>query len=265
MRRIPACELLDEDLGTPEEVRASLDDLWWLNRNFGGLSSYGALLRQALGGMAVARPTGRDPAGQPVARRGGGAPGAPLPAAIRRRLRWLEVGAGTGQVTAALRRELAREGFELDAFLLDRRPSHLLGAAAPPPLPAIAGDVLRPPFADASFDLVSCSLFLHHFSGEAAVAVLAAMARLSRGAVVINDLERCWPAYVFVRLLGPFVRSRLTRYDAPVSVRQAYRLQELRQLARAAGYERFIVDRVRPYRLGLVAWVGPAKTSGRLS
>ncbi len=227
MRRIPAREWLDDDLGTPEEVRASLDDLWWLNRKWGGLSSYGELLREALDG------------------------------ARGRRLRWLEVGAGTGQVTEALRRQLASDGYALEPCLLDRSPTHLRPAGGVASrLPAVAGDVLRAPFEDASFDLVSCSLFLHHFSGEAAVAMLAAMARLSRGAVVVNDLARSWPLYVFVHLLGRFAASRLTRHDAPLSVRQAYTLEELRELAQAAGLKRFSTRRVRPYRLGLVARVG---------
>src|SRR4029077_10331531 len=36
MKRIPSAELLDTDAGTPEEVAASLADLRWFNRWFGG-------------------------------------------------------------------------------------------------------------------------------------------------------------------------------------------------------------------------------------
>lgn len=227
MRRIPAAELLDDDLGTAEEVRASLDDLWWLNRRFGGLNSYRGLLDEALAGRKSS----------PV--------------------RWLEVGAGTGQVTAALRDGLESAGYTIEAWLLDRRASHLAAQGAPATrrLRAVAGDILQAPFPEGSFDLVSCSLFLHHFSGTAAVAMLSAMARLSRGAVVINDLQRSWPAYWGVRLLGIHARSRLTRHDAPISVRQAYTLDELAELARAAGMKNFHARPAGLFRMGLVAQV----------
>jgi len=38
-------ELLDEDLGTPDEIRDTLLDLRGLNRNFGGFYSVAGMLR----------------------------------------------------------------------------------------------------------------------------------------------------------------------------------------------------------------------------
>jgi hypothetical protein len=45
MKRVVTPELLDEDLGTPEEVQETLLDLRSLNRNFGGFRSVAGMLR----------------------------------------------------------------------------------------------------------------------------------------------------------------------------------------------------------------------------
>jgi len=48
MRRVTCSELLDDDGGTPREVKDSLDDIWRVNRWLGGLSNSLQLLRTFL-------------------------------------------------------------------------------------------------------------------------------------------------------------------------------------------------------------------------
>lgn len=152
----------------------------------------------------------------------------------------LDVGAGRGELAAFLARQLRAQ-----AVQLDRRAPHL-GACGW----RVAGDALHLPFADASFDLVTCNLFLHHFHGDVARRLLAEMRRVARSAVLINDLERAWIPYLVIRLLG--VRfSRITRYDGPRSVRQAYTARELDQLAQPWPHQ---VLRLSHYRVGLILW-----------
>lgn len=152
----------------------------------------------------------------------------------------LDVGAGRGEVAGFLAQQL-----RANAVQLDRRVTHL-GASGW----RVAGDALRLPFGDASFDLVTCNLFLHHFHGDAARCLLAEMRRVARRAVLINDLERAWIPYLFIRLLG-LRFSRITRYDGPRSVRQAYTARELDQLAHAWPHQ---VLRLSHYRVGLILW-----------
>jgi SAM-dependent methyltransferase len=219
MRLRLARELLDEDQGTPEEIRRSLRDLWWINQHLGGLSSWRRLLG-AWGAMPPGPPAG---------------------------LTLLDLGSGTGEMAAALAAELRRRGWAVRAWALDRRLSHL--GAGPGRL---AADALRLPLADAAVDVVTCNLFLHHFHGDAAACLLREMARVARRAVLINDLERAWIPYAAIRLLSPRF-SRITRHDGPRSVAQAYTLPELRRLAAAAlpaWHGRAL--RLWPYRLGLI-------------
>jgi len=225
MRRVPSQEWLDEDLGTSEEIQQSFDDLWRINRWLGGVSGCLRLLDRYF------------------ARRGS------------RRARILEVGSGDSRLAAHLQSELARRNRSVEFVALDRRLSHLRnGNHSAGKLPRVAADIFNCPFAEGSFDLVMCNLFLHHFSGDEAVALLRRLAGMASEAVLINDLERHLLPYLFIRVAWPFARSRITRHDGAASVRQAYTKDELAALAGRAGFTSFEVERLPAFRLGLALW-----------
>ena len=89
---------------------------------------------------------------------------------------------------------------------------------------------------DRSFDVVLCSLALHHFAPGEAVQVLREMDRLSRIGFILNDIRRCLAGYVAAWSASRVAtRNRLTRHDMPLSVLRAYTPHELRALLRQAG------------------------------
>ncbi len=101
----------------------------------------------------------------------------------------------------------------------------------------IAGDALSVPFADSSFDLVSCSLFVHHLSPEVVVQFAREALRVCRVAVIANDLVR-HPLHLALAYAGaPLYRSRITRNDAPASVTQSYTVEEMSALFRSTGVQ----------------------------
>ena len=117
----------------------------------------------------------------------------------------------------------------------------------------VVGDAFAPPFPDETFDVVMASLFFHHLSDEECVRVLRHMWRLARRSVLINDLHRHPLAYFSIRTLSAvFSKSAMFRHDAPVSVRRAFRPQELAAIANKAGIPAKLF-RSFPYRLVLVA------------
>jgi len=225
MRRTTTQELLDDDLGTPEEIRLSLDDLWRINRRLGGVSSSLRMLEHFFSR------TGNHP------------------------VRILDVGAGDSRLAIRLRTELSQRGIRAEFFVLDRRLTHLKSGrpAAASLLPVVA-DVFGLPFPERTFNVVMCNLFFHHFSGDKARELLRRMAEVASEAVLVNDLERHFLPYLFIKIATPFARSRLTRHDGPASVRQAYTRDELALLAADAGFRNFEAERVPPFRLGLTLW-----------
>ena len=219
MKRTVTEELLDEDLGTADEIAASLSDLRRINRWFGGMRTTTGLLRR------VARQSGC------------------------RQLSVLEVGAGRGDVPFAAQRALSREGVGVQITLLDRNWSHLPRNGAT----AIAGDALCLPLRDASFDVVSCSLLSHHFEPDELRLFVREALRVCRRAVLINDLIRSRVYLGLVYLGFPLFRSRITRHDAPASVRRAYTRKEVRDLL-GGTQSRIEVSAHYLYRMGVLVW-----------
>lgn len=104
------------------------------------------------------------------------------------------------------------------------------------------------------FDLVYCTLLLHHFSDEDAVGILSAMRRLARRAVIVDDLQRThlgwWLAAAGCRILS---RSPVVHFDGPQSVRAAFSCDEALHLARKAGWENPTLRRHWPERY-MLSW-----------
>jgi ubiquinone/menaquinone biosynthesis C-methylase UbiE len=227
MKRVVVPELLDVDAGTEDEVRASLEDLRWLNRYFGGLSTTTRLLAR------VAEKTGV------------------------RKLSYLDVASATGDGPLAARAYLARRGVELDITLLDRATSHLGrhgDGAVPTTMAALCGDALQLPFADNSFDAAGSSLFVHHLEPEEVVQFVNEGLRVVRHAVIINDLRRSFFHWLASRAGVVLYRSRITRFDAGASVRRAYTPEEMRAMLTRTAAGEVEIDERYFYRMGVVIW-----------
>lgn len=91
-----------------------------------------------------------------------------------------------------------------------------------------------------TYDLVLCSLALHHFSSEEAVRVLRNARSLTSRHLLVADLERSLPGAAGIWLLTALLlREPMTVHDARLSIRRAFSYRELSELARAAGWENF--------------------------
>lgn len=215
-RRACGPELLDEGVPEDEAIR-SLGDLRWVNRWLGGRRS---LLRAA---------------------------GPFLRASERPRL--LDVGCGSADLPSLLVRATANR---LLAVGVDIKPLHL--RQAPPEVQRVVADVRALPFAPSAFDVVTASLFLHHFDGGEAAEVLRSLFALARRALIVNDLHRAWVPYLFGRAVFPFVfASRVSIFDGLLSIRRAFKPHELRQAFALAGVSPVRIYRSFPYRLVAVA------------
>jgi ubiquinone/menaquinone biosynthesis C-methylase UbiE len=219
MKRIVIPELLDTDSGSPAEISASLADLRMFNRWFGGTGTMCNLVSY------VARRTARC------------------------ELSLLDVGGASGDIPARVTRQLEREGVRLTFVVLDRSAAHLNGTRR-----AVAGDALALPFREGSFDLVASSLVAHHLEPGELVRFVNESLRVARVAALVNDLRRS-PAHLALTYAGfALYRSRLTRHDAPASVRRAYTPGELRELLEATRAAAVEVGNHYLCRMGAIAW-----------
>jgi SAM-dependent methyltransferase len=173
---------------------------------------------------------------------------------LRRINRWLGGIAATEGMVGRVAREIVRQrvgkrGLRLDVTLLDRAQSHLRNGNR-----AVVGDALALPFRDASFDLLCCNLFAHHLSPQELLQFVEDALRVCRIAVLIDDIVR-HPLHLALVYAGlPLYRSRMTRHDAPASVRQAYTSDEMRTLLAQTKAARVEIHPHYLFRMGVTAW-----------
>ncbi len=221
-------ELLDLDEAPYEEVRDSLQDVVTVNRY---LSGYRVLLHHAEPFLKSHK--------------------------TDRAFRVLDAATGSADQPVALAKLARRLGVPIHITAIDINAKMLRLAreeiAAYPEIRLVQCDIFSLPFREAEFDLAVNSLSLHHFSWEKAVAILRAMYQAGRLGVVVNDLHRSRVAHAAIFLLTRiFTRNRLTRYDAPVSVMNAFTPKEFCELAHEAEINPFEIHRHFPYRIALV-------------
>jgi len=217
-------EWMDRTDNTPEELNGALDDLHAVNRYLGGSRALVEAVRPFL-----------------LARSGA------LPLSI------LDIGTGGADLPLALVAEARRLGCGIRIVAVDRDEVTLDYARRKTSefseIELRTADAFNLPFAPASFDLVTASLFLHHFTHDEAVRLLSAFRRIARDAVLINDLERHIIPWAFIGLVARITRRHpMFVNDAPLSVLRGFTRDELLAAARDAGSGDATVLSRHPYR-----------------
>ena len=114
-------------------------------------------------------------------------------------------------------------------------------------------DVIKDEFPK-DFDVITSSLFFHHLDPEHIVPLLSKMFSSAKSMVLVSDLERSRHNLALVWLLTRVATtSSVVKYDGPVSVRAAYKIDEMKELARDAGCDNVTFTRHFPCRY-LLRW-----------
>lgn len=93
-----------------------------------------------------------------------------------------------------------------------------------------------------SFDIVTMTLFCHHFEDEALIKILQQFRKQTRLGVVINDIHRHWFAYHSIAWITKlFLKSYLVKNDAKLSVWRAFRRKDLENIIKKAGYTNYSI------------------------
>ncbi|RSK37284.1 methyltransferase domain-containing protein [Hymenobacter metallilatus] len=204
-------ELMDDLTLASDELRQNLDELETINTWLGG---YAPVLD------ALARLQPRFPEGRP--------------------LRIADLGSGGGDTLRQIARWARRRGVAVELTGVDANAFMLQYAASKsrqhPEIRFQQADIFSPEFQRQPFDILTASLFCHHFPDEQLALMLAQWHRQAGLAVIVNDLHRHPLAYYSIwgltRLLGG---SRLVRHDAPLSVARAFNRPDWRRLLHHAG------------------------------
>jgi 2-polyprenyl-3-methyl-5-hydroxy-6-metoxy-1,4-benzoquinol methylase len=167
-------------------------------------------------------------------------------------LRIVDLATGSGDIPRLIAHYAQRIGANVEIDALDRQSATLEIArklsAAYPEISYHATNILDWSPAQA-YDIVLCTLALHHFSDEDAVSVLRRCRESSRNFVLVSDLRRGFLATAGVYLLTALIfREPMTRYDARLSAERAFSFSEMHKLAVRAGWKNFGHRRFRVAR-----------------
>ena len=93
-------------------------------------------------------------------------------------------------------------------------------------------DILSEDFKKQSYDIVLCTLFLHHFKNEELISFLKTTTEKATIGVVVNDLHRHKLAYYLFKLIGFFIKNKMVRQDGLTSVLRAFKRKDLEAILR---------------------------------
>jgi ubiquinone/menaquinone biosynthesis C-methylase UbiE len=165
-------------------------------------------------------------------------------------LRILDVATGSADIPQALLKWGVERGISVEIMATDisdailrvarertyRMWSKDAVAAGDLPVSFLTCDATSLPFSASEFDVVTCSLALHHLDVRQARQALQEMARVARMGFIVNDIYRSQGAWYMATALANLTSTnRLTRHDGPASVLRAYTPAELRRLSESAG------------------------------
>jgi 2-polyprenyl-3-methyl-5-hydroxy-6-metoxy-1,4-benzoquinol methylase len=175
----------------------------------------------------------------------------------QRTLRVLDLASGSGDILRGLRRKARHENLALQLVGADISKTAVEIAEAEArkidaQISFMQLDVINESLPQ-RFDVITTSLFTHHLDPPQVVQLLKKMAEAATEMVIVNDLVRSEISYALVWLATRlFTRSRVVRFDGPVSVRASYTIEEMQQMAEEAGLTACSVTFAPPCRMLLV-------------
>ena len=171
--------------------------------------------------------------------------------------RILDVATGSGDIPRLIADHARRQNLSVQIDAIDQQESTIaiarrLSAGYPEidfrcanlfewnSLPALKLDGLKPSSLPEPYDIVLCSLALHHFTNDDAVRVLQKICELSRTRVLVADLRRArWLSCAVYLVTATIYRDKMTTTDARLSAARAFSFVEMRKLAERAGWKNF--------------------------
>jgi 2-polyprenyl-3-methyl-5-hydroxy-6-metoxy-1,4-benzoquinol methylase len=146
-----------------------------------------------------------------------------------------DIGCGGGDILRMMHDWTKREGVRAKFQGIDANPNIIEIARERlsdlPEVEFLAQNVFDPAFESEKIDVVTCTLFTHHFTDSELVSLLNAFRQKARLGIVFNDLHRHPFAYHSIRILTQlFSKSPMVRHDAKLSVLRSFSKADWEQI-----------------------------------
>ena len=159
----------------------------------------------------------------------------------------VDLGCGNGDMLRKVAHFGRKNGYKFDLLGIDANQATIDYAiqlsANFPEITYKKEDVLSKEFANHTYDIAMCTLFLHHFEDPIALDFIQTLLKNAKIGVVINDLHRHWLAYYLFKLLTSVVGNEMTREDGLTSILKAFKRQDLDRFSKKINFKSTITWR----------------------
>jgi 2-polyprenyl-3-methyl-5-hydroxy-6-metoxy-1,4-benzoquinol methylase len=172
-----------------------------------------------------------------------------------------DLGCGSGNMLKLIRKRMQKRKRKVRLTGIDANPNVVAFAQSNTPdafdISFQAVDILSEEFRILKFDVVTASLFFHHFTSDQLTRFFKQLSGQVSVGFVINDIHRHWFSYYSIKALTAlFSRSPMVKNDASLSVARAFRKSELSEILRRAGIEEFAIRWCWAFRWQVMVPVG---------
>lgn len=153
-----------------------------------------------------------------------------------------DMGCGGGDMLLEMAQWGRRNGKKLRLLGVDANP-YIIDYARKntmsfPEIEFLTADIFSERFRAQKFDIVTCTLFTHHFENKRLIELISHLHQQVKMGLLINDLHRHPMAYYAIKAITTVAsRSRMVRHDAPVSVLRAFSRKDWEFIMDQAGVQ----------------------------
>ncbi len=143
-----------------------------------------------------------------------------------------DIGCGNGAILREIAKWGRKENYKLELTGIDANP-HAIEIAEKlsnyyPEINYFPYDIFQGEFQKIKFDILLCTLTLHHFKDSEIEKLMEVFIRQSKIGIVINDLHRSKIAYrLFQAFCAVFIRNEIARKDGLTSILRGFKKRDL--------------------------------------
>lgn len=158
-----------------------------------------------------------------------------------------DVGCGNGDMLRMLAQYGAANGLnfkligiDANAFTINYAQSLSAGFSN---IEYVCIDIFSDEFKSLKYDIVLCTLTLHHFTNEQITDIMRIFNTHARLGIVVNDLHRSKLAYRLFELIGfVFNLNKMSREDGQISILRGFKKNELTEFSKKLNLKNYTIN-----------------------
>ena len=147
----------------------------------------------------------------------------------------IDLGCGHGDILRDVAKFGRKKGYTFKLIGIDANPDAIEYAnelsQEYPELTFEAIDIFSDDFKKLEYDIVLCTLFLHHFKDDELISFLKPTVENANIGAVVNDLHRHKLAYFLFKIIGVFIKNKMVREDGLTSILRAFKRKDLENIS----------------------------------